>query len=261
MNLTNNDLFMKLTLAIALFLLLNHVSSAQPQNSRFRVLAFYENGGHHLAFSKAAVQWLDQLAVDSSFTIDYVQDTHSFNDTFLSHYQLLIQLDYVPYGWKDAEQAAFRRYLVRGKGGWIGFHHATLLGDFDGNQNWDWFSDFMGDIRFKNYIAGFADGQVEVEQPRHPVMKGLPDHFKIEKEEWYTYDHSPRPKVKVLAHVNEQSYQPASPITMRDHPVVWTNEHIKARNVYIFMGHSPALLSNDTFKKLVTNAIFWTARR
>jgi type 1 glutamine amidotransferase len=230
---------------------------AQRVKPRFSILAFYENGGRHLAFSKAAVIWLDKLAADSNFKIDYVQDTHLFTKEYLNRYQLLIQLDYVPYGWKESEQTAFRNYLQEGRGGWIGFHHATLLGNFDGYSNWDWFSEFMGGIHFKNYIPGFADGRVKIEKRDHPVVEDLPSNFTIEKEEWYTYDRSPRPHVKVIAHVDEKSYRPKSTVTMGDHPVIWTNENISARNVYIFMGHSPTLFNNTAFKKLFTNAIFW----
>ena len=79
---------------------------------------------------------------------------------FLAKYQLFIQLDYPPYGWTTAAAAAFEDYIKRGRGGWIGLHHATLLGEFDGYSMWQWFSDFMGGIQFKNYIPTFASGQV-----------------------------------------------------------------------------------------------------
>jgi type 1 glutamine amidotransferase len=94
---------------------------------------------------------------------------------------------------------------------------------------------------------------------QHPVMKDIPASFRIEQEEWYTYDKSPRPNVHVLASVDESTYEPQGGVKMGDHPVVWTNEHVKARNVYIFMGHSPNLLDNPAWVKLVTNAIFWAA--
>lgn len=44
---------------------------------------------------------------------------------------------------------------------------------------------------------------------------------------------------------------------MGDHPVIWTNEAIKAKNVYFQFGHSPKLLDNDSFKKVFSNAIDW----
>ena len=106
---------------------------------RFHVLALSENGGHHVAYSKAAKVWLNQLAADSSFTIDYITNTDSIDAAYLSRYQLFIQLDYPPYAWKDKAVKAFEQYVEEGRGGWIGFHHATLLGEFDGYGLWGWF--------------------------------------------------------------------------------------------------------------------------
>ena len=230
----------------------------QP-HPQFRVLALYENGGHHLEFSKRAMPWLDKLAADRNFAIDYVTNTDSIDSESLKKYKLILQLDYPPYAWKDKAVAAFEDYIKNGKGGWVGFHHATLLGEFDGYQMWNWYSEFMGGIRWKDYIKDFAAAEVKVEDRRHPVMKGLPEHFKIEKEEWYTYDKSPRPNVHVIASVDESTYAPDRPQKMGDHPVIWSNQKMKARNVYIFMGHSPTLFDNPAYTKLVGNAIFWAA--
>lgn len=41
----------------------------------FKVLTLYENDGHHIQYSKAAKVWLDKPAIDSNFTIDYIQYT------------------------------------------------------------------------------------------------------------------------------------------------------------------------------------------
>jgi type 1 glutamine amidotransferase len=226
---------------------------------RFRILAIYENGGHHVAYSTAARIWLNQLALDSGFTIDYIQKPDTISEALLAKYQVFLQLDYPPYGWVPKAESAFRNYIIQGKGGWVGFHHASLLGEFDGYPMWDWFYEFMGSIRFKNYIARFARAEVEVEDRSHPVMKNIPGRFTIDKDEWYTYDRSPRERIHVIAHVNESTYQPDTTIKMGDHPVIWSNENVAARNIYIFMGHSPELFGNKVYTTLFTNAIFWAA--
>ncbi len=163
---------------------------------------------------------LNKLAAENGFAVDYFENTDKIDDEFLSHYQLFIQLNYPPYNWTPTAQAAFIKYIEEGRGGWIGFHHATLLGEFDGFPMWPWFSQFMGGIRFKSYIATFADGTVAVEDPSHPAMKGVHGPFPVEHEEWYTWDKSPRPNVHVLASVSEGSYKPDTPIKMGDHPVI-----------------------------------------
>ena len=100
-----------------------------------------------------------------------------------------------------------------------------------------------------------------MEDRQHPCMKGVPSSFRIDKEEWYTYNKSPRANVHVLATVDELTYKPDTKIKMGDHPVVWTNEHYKARNLYIFMGHTPDHLKNSAYTTLFRNAIFWAAGR
>jgi type 1 glutamine amidotransferase len=237
------------------------VAMAQPAKPQFKVIAIAEKGGIHQPFVDAAKGWLAHEAIEDGFTIDYIENTDKIDDAFLAQYRLFIQLNYPPYAWTPTAAAAFQKYIEQGRGGWIGFHHATLLGEFDGYAMWPWFSNFMGGIRFTKYIPTFVTGTVTVEAPEHPVMKNLPGKFVIENEEWYTYDKSPRPNVHVLASVDESSYAPASDIKMGDHPVVWTNEHVKARNVYIFMGHHGELFQNSTFVKLFHNSILWAAHR
>ena len=226
---------------------------------KFNVLVLAENGGHHLKYSIRAKEWLTKLAAHNNFQVDYIENTEKIDENFLKKYRLFIQLDYPPYGWKENAVKAFEKYIEEGRGGWIGFHHASLLGEFDGYGLWQWFFQFMGGIRFKDYIADFSNGTVVGEDLKHPVMKGVPASFTITKEEWYTYDNSPRPNVHVIAHVEESSYKPPSSRKMGDHPVIWTNKNYKARNVYIFMGHSPDLFENETYKIIFRNALFWAA--
>jgi type 1 glutamine amidotransferase len=236
-------------------------ASAQERAPRFRVVALAEAGGIHKPFVDAATEWLNALAKQDDFALDYIQNTDKIDDAFLSHYQLFIQLNYPPYNWTPTAQAAFVRYIEEGRGGWIGFHHATLLGEFDGFKMWPWFSDFMGGIRFTGYIPGFADGVVTVEDPSHPAMKGVATPFLVQKEEWYTWSESPRANVHVLASVNENTYSPDTKTKMGDHPVIWSNERYQARNIYIFMGHHPELFQNPAFTTVFKNSIFWAAHQ
>ncbi len=253
---------MKLILIICCCYAVSYCNTTQAQIiPKFKVIALYENGGHHIEYSKVAKVLLGKLAADSNFTIDYIQSTDSIDDDFLSKYNLFIQLDFAPYGWKEKAAKAFQRYITEGRGGWIGFHHATLLGEFDGYPMWQWFSAFMGDVIFKNYIPTFVTATVNVEDTGHPVMHGIPSSFIIDKEEWYTYNQSPRPNVHVIASVDENSYNPNSDTKMGDHPVIWTNPNVKARNIYIFMGHSPELFKNAAYTTLFRNSIFWAAAK
>jgi uncharacterized protein len=241
-----------------------HAQAALPETAstpKFRVLALAESGGHHIEFTKAAKPWLKKCGDENGFEVDYLSDTSTITQALLAKYQLVLQLDFVPYGWKPEAMAAFKAYIDEGHGGWVGLHHATLLGEFDGFPMWPWFSEFMGGIKFKNYIPNFSSGTVRVEDKTHPCMKGVPEFFTVDKEEWYTYDRSPRANVHVLASVDESTYSDAAAVRMGDHPVIWTNEHKAARNVYIFMGHGPWLFENAAYTTILRNSILWAAER
>jgi type 1 glutamine amidotransferase len=227
----------------------------------FHMLVLTERGGIHEGFVASALIWLENFSRENNFDFAVINKADSLTDAFLSGYQLILQLNYPPYMWSDSSKAAFIRYMEEGRGGWVGLHHASLLGEFDGYSMWEWFSQFMGGIRWKNYIAARAIGTVHVEDAKHPVMKGIPENFSIPDDEWYTYDKDPRPNVHVLANVDENSYQPPSDIKMGDHPVIWTNEKMKARNVYFQMGHHKNIFQSSEFKKMLGNAILWAAGR
>lgn len=226
-----------------------------------KVLVLTERGGQHGGFTDAGLKWLAAEGAKGNFSITEINNARNITEAYLSQFSLVIQLDFPPYIWPKEAEDAFVKYIEEGRGGWIGFHHATLLGEFDGYPMWQWFSDFMGGVRFKNYIAPLADGTLIVEDEQHPVMKDVPASFVVPDDEWYTYDKSPRPNVHVLANVDESSYTPASDIKMGDHPVVWVNENKKARNVYFQIGHSSKLYETEGFTTMFRNAIDWTLGR
>lgn len=240
------------------------VSMHIPQNltaqiPESEILVLTERGGLHEDFVLAALDWLTLYAKHNQFKLTVINHTDDITEPFLAKYRVFIQLNYPPYSWTDTAMAAFEKYVELGRGGWIGFHHAALLGEFDGYRMWDWFSNFLGEIRFKNYIPETVSGMVSVEDNVHPVMQGVSSSFVIGNEEWYTFDKSPRLKVHVLASVDEASYEPVSNITMGDHPVVWVNENKKARNVYFLLGHHPDLFQSEDFKRMFGNGISWAA--
>jgi len=239
----------------------NKSTETETKAPTFKALVLTERGGQHGNFTDAAIKWLDTFSEENNFEYTEVNNTEEINEEFLSQYAVVIQLDFPPYTWTDAAQSAFIKYIEEGRGGWVGLHHATLLGEFDGYPMWQWFSDFMGGIRFKNYIAETASGTVHVEDKEHPVMEGVSESFTITNDEWYTFDKSPRSNVHVLANVDENTYEPMSEIKMGDHPAVWTNKNMKARNVYFLMGHAGTLFYSADFVKMFSNAIVWTANK
>lgn len=243
---------MKLIAAIILSL------SVLTSCAKTEVLVLTERGGQHGSFTDAGLAWLEETGNEMGFQITEINSTAPITKEYLESFDLIVQLDFPPYTWTDEASEAFIEYIEKGKGGWIGFHHATLLGEFDGYPMWDWFSDFMGGIVYQNYNATLTDGEVYVEDASHPIMKGVEPRFPLQDEEWYIYDRSPRGNVRVLASADESTYYPPTDIKMGDHPVVWVNENVKARNVYFQFGHGEILYKDKNFLNMFRNAIEWT---
>ena len=237
-------------------------SSQAPGPATHRLIALAEPGQTiHQPFADAAMKWLQETSVKEGFAVDYIRTTDPIDEAYLAAHDLFIQVNYPPYRWTPVAEAAFKKAMEQGTIGWVGFHHASLLGKFDGFEMSPFFHQFMGNIVFKSYIPDFATGTLHVEDSAHPVFKGMPATFKIENDEWYTYDRSPRADVHVLATVDEESYEPVRNVKMGDHPVIWTNPHYKARNVYFQFGHKADLLQSSPFKTLFLNAIRWASER
>lgn len=234
------------------------VSCSKPVD---QVLVLTERGGLHGPFTDRGLEWLAELGAKNNFTITEINNTEPITKEYLKQFKAVVQLDYPTFKWVPEAQEAYIEYLTEGKGGWVGFHHASLLGEFDGYPTWTWMSEFLGGILYQNYIEELIDGTVVVEDFDHPVMKGVNPTFFVPDDEFYIYDKSPRPNVRVLAHVDEDSYTHETDIKMGDHPVVWTNEHYGARNVYIQFGHSPKLYDNPDFTTMFTNAVLWAMGR
>lgn len=257
---------MRKIISIFLLLVLTLVTAqaGERQEEKPReVLAIVEQGTPHQGFCDAAKRWLDANAGRLNIHVTYIFDLSKVKKGWLNQFKLILQLNYPPYcppqAWSQAVADDFEHYIDEGRGGYVGFHHATLLGDiFGAGPMWQWFSDFMGGIRWKDYIAPTCDATVITEDTEHPVMRGVPNSFSVDKDEWYTYNHSPRGNVRVLARADEDSYSISTKVKMGDHPVVWVNEAKKARNVYFQMGHDKTLFDNPSFLKMFENSIRWT---
>lgn len=249
----------KIKTILLLFLVLSSGCYAKSPKQVVNVLLLTERGGQHEGFVVEVLKWLDEFSDEYNYKFTEVNHAIVIDASMLAKYDLFLQLNYPPYAWSKEAENAFIESIEKGAIGWVGFHHASLLGEFDGYPMWNWFSDFMGGIRFKNYIATTASATVNIEDKTHPVMRGVNTSFVLPDDEWYTFDKNPRINVHVLASVDESTYHPDSDIKMGDHPAIWTNEKVNGRNVYFLMGHSEALFTSDDFKKMFSNALLWAA--
>jgi type 1 glutamine amidotransferase len=226
------------------------------QPAHFRVLVLASKDRDHAKMIARAEPLLETLGRENGFSVDLSKDVGVLTDSNLARYQVLVQLQQAPFELSSSQQAAFQRFIDAGKG-WVGIHAAGLTGrQFIDSSTayWQWFEDFFGGVVYSPHPA-LQSGTIRVEDHAHPATRNLPDSFTI-TDEWYEFDHSPRPNVRVLAAADESTYKQTIP--MGDHPIVWTNEKY-ARMIYIGPGHDPSAFDNQAFVVLLRDAILWAA--
>jgi uncharacterized protein len=229
---------------------------ARMTEPAFRVLVVASSDPDHDAMIVEAKPFLEGIAADNGFALDFTRDANEIEAANLARYQVFVQLHLAPFNMSRPQQAALQRFVEQGHG-WIGVHAAGLTGtqfQAPGTPYWQWFEDLMGGIVYSPHPA-FQKGSVVVEDREHPVTRNLPESFEA-WDEWYEFDKSPRPNVRVLARADEATYEQNKP--MGDHPMIWTNEKYD-RALYIGIGHDVTACGDPNFAVLMRDAMLWAA--
>lgn len=176
---------------------------------------------------------------------------HAYNANMINNYDVLVLYDMVQ-SIEDRQAAALKNFVEGGKGVVV-LHHAIV--DFATTWPW-WYEDVVGGKYFEKAEPGHPastylhDQQLTVTAAaRHPILNGIPP-IQIEDETYKGMWISP--KAQVLLRTDH----PTS-----DGPVAWVSPYDKSRVVYIQLGHGRAAHENPMYRRLVNNAILWTAGR
>lgn len=94
-----------------------------------------------------------------------------------------------------------------------------------------------------------VDFKVHIADPNHPVTAGLQD-LQIHDETYGGFE------VRPESHVLLPTEEPTS-----GKNIAWTTSYGAARVVYLQLGHDQHAFGNPNFRRLVSQAIRWTAKR
>jgi uncharacterized protein len=226
--------------------------------ARPKVLAFYATNveADHAHFAQDALKFFAARAHQDNFTFVSTTDWNDANDANLTDYAVVIWLNDEPH--TPQQEQAFQRYMTNG-GAWLGFH---AVGYTEKKTTWPWYQTFLGGIWDNNSWPPIP-ADLLVNDPNHPVTKGLPPSFESPANEWYTWDPNPalNKDVKVLLTLAPSNY----PIGLKDVitsgnvPVVWTNT--KYKMLYINMGHGDKIFTSSIQNHLIENGLLWLLGR
>ncbi len=202
-----------------------------------------QDGGRILIFSKTAkfrhdaiptaVQTLKAMAEEQGLQAETSEDATQFNDGNLARYRAVVFTSTTGDVLDDNEQAAFERYIRNG-GGYMGVHAAA-----DTEYDWAWYGRLIG-AWFRNHPPGLQTTRIQPE--RNNLASGTAWSV---RDELYNFRDNPRPRVQVLATLDESLYQGG---TMgADHPISWCHAFDGGRSWYTGLGHDAALYRTQQF--------------
>jgi type 1 glutamine amidotransferase len=149
----------------------------------------------------------------------------------------------------DRDGEAALRGFVEAGGGWVGVHAAA-----DTEDGWPWYQTLVG-ARFARHPA-VQRATVRVVDRDHPATKGLPATW-VRTDEWYDFRSNPRPRVHVLATLDESTYRGGG--MGADHPIAWWHELGRGRALYTGGGHTAAAWAEPRFLAHVAAAVRWAS--
>lgn len=226
--------------ATLLLLCLAGCATRSSSNADFSVLVFSKTLMYRHASITNGIAAIEKLGMENGFFVEATEDASWFTATNLARYKAVIFLSTSGDVLNDVQQTAFREYIERG-GGLVGVH-AAVAGDVATEGGWPWYGEALC-AQFTNHSA-IVEAAIDVEDVRNPSTAFLPRRW-VRTDEWYNFITSPRGKVRVLASLDETTYQGG---TMGgDHPVVWGQQIGRGRVWYTALGHTEASFTEPLF--------------
>ncbi|MFZ3484154.1 ThuA domain-containing protein [Sphingomonas sp. 3-13AW] len=215
------------------------------------------NGWRHLEHIPHSNVVLTGIARELGRPAYATENAAIFNDEQLARFSVVVLNSASGQFLTEPQRAAFQRFVDRG-GGVVALHAAG-----DNSHVAPWYVDTIIGTKFIGHPGDddhIQPARILVDQPDHPVMKGVTLPW-TPKDEWYSFSGDPAAKgMTVLARVDETSYRPGAKLAMGSHPIIWTNPNSRGRVIYSALGHTPESYDDPNYRRILTNAIRWAAR-
>lgn len=215
------------------------------------------NGFRHRDAIAAARSTIQDLAGRHGWAVVATENGAVFNARNLARFAVVIWNNVSGRVLSDEQRAALRDY-IEGGGAFIALHAA---GD-GSHQSWPWYLDEIIRARFTGHPRRptIRTAVVNVEDQEHPATAHLDAQW-IHSDEWYSFAASPRqPGVRILASVDERTYDPQRGAMGDDHPVIWSHDLAGGRVFFSALGHSAQPYEDPDYRQLLEGAIRWAAR-
>ncbi|MFC0845190.1 ThuA domain-containing protein [Streptomyces noboritoensis] len=213
------------------------LSSSAPDRTAKRVLVFSKTAGFRHDSIPDGIAALKELGATSGITVDATEEAAQFTTANLARYDAVVFLSTTGDVLNTEQQSAFENYIATG-GGYMGVHAAA-----DTEYDWAFYGGLVG-AYFSSHPQ-IQPATVRVEDHAHPATAHLGDAWE-RTDEWYNYRTNPRSQARVLATLDETTYQGG---TMRgDHPIAWCQSYRGGRAFYTGGGHTKESYADAAFR-------------
>lgn len=233
---------------------------ANGENERPNVLLFSKtNSYRHLEAIPAAKQMFADFSVSERWNLFETENGAVHNRRDLQRFDLVIWNNVTGDVLTQEQRIAFKDYVIEG-GQFLAIHGAGGNPEYD----WQWFVTTLIKAQFTSHPMNpqLQEGTLIVENKDHLSTRHLPPNW-VRKDEWYSFEQSPRAHVNVLIALDENSYNPSTwgktkNLTMDgDHPLVWYHDVGDGRAYFSALGHTAESYQDEHFRTLMKNAGNW----
>ena len=219
------------------------------ESSPNRLLVFSKTAGFRHNSIPAGIQCMKELGAELGFEVVATEDSAIFTEEGLDGVSVVVFLNTTGDVLDPAQQAVFESWFRSG-GGWLGVHAAA-----DTEYDWPFYAELVG-AYFKSHPR-IQSAIVVVEDSEHRSTRMLPGLWR-RQDEWYTYRMNPRPHVKVLATVDESSFEGGG--MSGDHPIAWCHDTLGGRSLYTGGGHTVESYVEPAFRDHLRGSLCWVGQ-
>ncbi len=255
-------LFISLLLLCLVLVTVNAFAADDVNWKKVKVLVYTKNGkGYVHENIPSAVSCIQKLGQQYGFKVDTTSNASVMTEGNLKQYTMLVfpstNNDVFD---TDLQRLAFRRYIEAG-GGFVGIHSVTGT-----ERNWKWFKNMMGGTFA--WHAKFQKFKVNVIDPAHPSLQGLPKVWEKEDECYFAKELFPGTKA-ILAH--DITSLNTTDTTQRNliiknaagytelYPAAWTHDFDGGHTWFTALGHDKKDYSDPTYVKHILQGIQYVA--
>ncbi|MFB7368663.1 ThuA domain-containing protein [Streptomyces sp. NPDC056222] len=224
------------------------LSNSPVDRTAKRVLVFSRTAGFRHDSIATGITALKELGAGSNITVDATEEPRQFTTNNLARYDAVVFLSTTGDVLNAEQQTAFENYVSTG-GGYMGIHAAA-----DTEYDWEFYGGLVG-AHFASHPQ-IQPATVRVEDHDHPATAHLDGPWQ-RTDEWYNYRTNPRGQARILATLDETTYQGG---TMKgDHPIAWCKSYGGGRSFYTGGGHTKESYAESAFRQHLIGGLRYAA--